>query len=66
VGRLKPGASIEQAQANFATVFLRTAIAGMAAYQSSLTPDETWRGEPARSASAWRSAPSDEPSSAWS
>ena len=40
VGRLKPGVSIEQARANFATVFQRTAIAGMAEYQSSLTADE--------------------------
>jgi predicted permease len=40
VGRLKPGVSIEQAQANFATVFQRTAIAGMAEYQSSLTADQ--------------------------
>ena len=40
VGRLKPGASIEQVGANFATVFQRTAIAGMAEYQSSLTADE--------------------------
>ena len=40
VGRLKPGVSIEQAGANFATVFQRTALAGMAEYQSSLTADE--------------------------
>ena len=40
VGRLKPGVSIEQAGANFAMVFQRTALAGMAAYQSSLTADE--------------------------
>ena len=40
VGRLKPGVSIEQVRANFATVFQRTAIAGMAQYQSSLTADE--------------------------
>ena len=40
VGRLKPGVSIEQARANLATVFQRTAIAGMATYQSSLTADE--------------------------
>lgn len=40
VGRLKPGASIEQARGNFATVFQRTAIAGMAEYQSSLTADQ--------------------------
>ena len=32
--------SIEQARANFATVFQRTAIAGMAQYQSSLTADQ--------------------------
>ena len=30
VGRLKPGVSIEQVGANFAMVFQRTAIAGMA------------------------------------
>jgi predicted permease len=40
VGRLRPGASIEQAQANFATVFQRTAIAGMAAYQASLSTEQ--------------------------
>ena len=40
VGRLKPGVSIEQAHANFATVFQRTAIAGMAEYQSSLSADQ--------------------------
>ncbi len=40
VGRLKPGVSIEHAGANFAMVFQRTAIAGMAAYQSSLTAEE--------------------------
>ena len=40
VGRLKPGVSIEQARANFASVFQRTAIAGMAEYQSSLTADQ--------------------------
>jgi predicted permease len=40
VGRLKPGVSIEQVRANFATVFQRTAIAGMAEYQSSLTADQ--------------------------
>jgi predicted permease len=40
VGRLKPGVSIERARANFATVFQRTAIAGMAEYQSLLTPDQ--------------------------
>ena len=38
VGRLKPAVSIEQAQANSATVFQRTAMAGMAEYQLSLTP----------------------------
>ena len=37
VGRLKTGASIEQARANFTTVFQNTAKAGMAEYQSSLT-----------------------------
>jgi predicted permease len=40
VGRLEPGASIEQARANFTTVFARTAKAGMAEYQSSLTAEE--------------------------
>ena len=40
VGRLKPSASIEQARANFTTVFQNTAKAGMAEYQSSLTADE--------------------------
>ena len=40
VGRLKPGVSIEQAHANFATVFQRAAIAGMAEYQSSLTAEQ--------------------------
>ncbi|TAK11182.1 MAG: ABC transporter permease [Acidobacteria bacterium] len=40
IGRLKPGASIEQAHANFATVFQNTAKAGMAEYQSSLKDEE--------------------------
>ena len=40
VGRLKPGVSIAQARVNFATVFQRTAIAGMAAFQSTLTADQ--------------------------
>ena len=40
VGRLKPGVSIAQARANFATVFRRSAIQGMAEYQSSLTVDQ--------------------------
>ncbi len=40
VGRLKANASIEQARANFTTVFQNTAKAGMAEYQSSLTADE--------------------------
>ena len=40
VGRLKPGVSTEQARANFATVFQRTAIAGLAEYQSSLPAKE--------------------------
>jgi predicted permease len=40
VGRLKPGASIEQARANFTTVFQNTAKTGMAEYQSSLTAEE--------------------------
>jgi predicted permease len=39
VGRLKPGVSTEQARANFATVFQRTAVAGMAAYRASLPAD---------------------------
>ena len=40
VGRLKPGVTIGQARANFATVFQRTARAGMAEFQASLTPEE--------------------------
>src|SRR5205823_1117676 len=40
VGRLKPGVSIEQAHANFVTVFENTARAGMAEFQSSLKPEE--------------------------
>ena len=40
VGRLKTGTSIEQARANFTTVFQNAAKAGMAEYQSSLTADE--------------------------
>jgi predicted permease len=40
IGRLKPGVAIEQARANFTTVFANTAKAGMAEYQSSLTPEE--------------------------
>ena len=40
VGRLRPGASIEQARANFVTAFQNAAKAGMAEYQSSLTADE--------------------------
>lgn len=40
VGRLQAGASTEQAHANFATVFERTAKAGMAEYHSSLTAEE--------------------------
>jgi predicted permease len=40
VGRLKPGSSIGQARANFATVFRRAAIQGMAEYRSSLTVDQ--------------------------
>ena len=40
VGRLKADASLEQASANFTTVFQRTAKAGMAEYQSSLTAEE--------------------------
>jgi predicted permease len=39
-GRLKRGASIEQARANFTTVFQNTAKTGMAEYQSSLTAEE--------------------------
>jgi len=40
IGRLKPDASIAQATANFSTVFQRTAKAGMAEYQASLTAEE--------------------------
>jgi predicted permease len=40
VGRLKPDATIEQARANFATVFVNTAKAGMADYVASLTAEE--------------------------
>ena len=40
VGRLNTGASIEQARANFTTVFQNAAKAGMAEYQSSLTAEE--------------------------
>jgi predicted permease len=40
VGRLTAGASLEQASANFTTVFQRTAKAGMAEYASSLTAEE--------------------------
>ena len=40
VGRLKADASLEQANANFTTVFQRTAKAGMAEYASSLTAEE--------------------------
>ena len=40
VGRLKAGTSLEQASANFTTVFERTAKAGMAEYESSLTAEE--------------------------
>ena len=40
VGRLKPGGTIEQAKANFTTVFQNTAKAGMAEYQASLKADE--------------------------
>jgi predicted permease len=40
VGRLKAGASIEQARANFATIFQNTAKMGMTEYQSSLTAEE--------------------------
>ncbi|HEX5473483.1 MAG TPA: ABC transporter permease [Vicinamibacterales bacterium] len=40
IGRLKPGASIGQARANFTTVFRHAARAGMADYQASLTPEE--------------------------
>jgi predicted permease len=39
-GRLKPGSTIEQARANFTTVFQNTAKAGMAEYQASLKPEE--------------------------
>ena len=40
VGRLKPDTTIDQARANFTTVFQNTAREGMAEYQSSLTPEE--------------------------
>lgn len=40
VGRLKPGATIDQAKANFTTVFQNTAKAGMAEYQASLKAEE--------------------------
>ncbi|HEX6972857.1 MAG TPA: ABC transporter permease [Vicinamibacterales bacterium] len=40
VGRLKPETSIEQAHANFGTVFQNTAREGMAGYQASLTAEE--------------------------
>ncbi len=40
VGRLQADASIEQAQANFATVFQHAAKAGMAGYNASLTAEE--------------------------
>jgi predicted permease len=40
VGRLKPDAAIEQARANFTTVFERAARDGMAAYTASLTAEE--------------------------
>ncbi len=40
VGRLKPDTTIEQARANFATVFQNTAKAGMADYMASLTTEE--------------------------
>ena len=40
VGRLRPDASIEQARANFTTVFQNAAKSGMAEYQSSLTAEE--------------------------
>jgi predicted permease len=40
VGRSKPGISLEQVRANFATVFQHTAKAGMADYQASLTAEE--------------------------
>ena len=40
VGRLKPGASIEQALANFTAPFQNTARAGMAQFESSLTAEE--------------------------
>jgi predicted permease len=40
LGRLKPGATLEQVSANFSPVFQATAKAGMAAYQSGLTAEE--------------------------
>jgi predicted permease len=40
IGRRRPDTSIEQVRANFATVFQHTAKAGMAEFQSALTPEE--------------------------
>jgi predicted permease len=40
IGRLKPGATIEQAHANFATVFQATAREGMAQFQAGLSADD--------------------------
>ncbi len=40
IGRLTPGATLQQAHANFATVFQHTALAGMAEFQSSLNSEE--------------------------
>ena len=40
IGRLKPGVSIDQARANFATAFQNTAREGMAQFQAALTPEE--------------------------
>jgi predicted permease len=40
VGRSKPGISLDQVRANFATVFQHTAKAGMAEYQASLSAEE--------------------------
>jgi predicted permease len=40
VGRLKPGVTLEQARANFATIFENTAREGRQAYEASLSAEE--------------------------
>jgi len=40
IGRLKPGATLDQARANFATVFENTAREGRQAYEASLSAEE--------------------------